>query len=346
MKLLVTGASGFLGCHVVTALLDRGHIVRALIRPAAELALAHDRLETFRADLRGETDLAPAFENIDAVVHLAAAMSGTDQERFAGTVATTERLLEAMAGSGARRLLLAGSMSVYDWRAVNRSLSEESQLEASPDQRDAYTLAKLYQERVVRRASANRGWDLTVLRPGWIWGRPDEYPPRIGRTVGKTHLVFGPRAVLPLTHVLNCADCFAAAVESPRTVGQTLNVLDDYDVTAWRFMREYLRRTGSSSQMLPVPYVAVRAVFEGAYAASSRIFDREAKLSRFLSPRRFEANYRPLRYSRDRLRAVLGWRSRIGFEQCLDRTYGPLTRPPSSETSMSDASLVSSARRL
>ncbi|MHC4996361.1 MAG: NAD(P)H-binding protein, partial [Planctomycetota bacterium] len=55
MRVLVTGAGGFLGTRVVASLLERGHAVRAMVRPASDVSRHGwgDRVEVFRADLRG-----------------------------------------------------------------------------------------------------------------------------------------------------------------------------------------------------------------------------------------------------------------------------------------------------
>ena len=104
--------------------------------------------------------------------------------------------------------------------------------------------------------SREHGWDLTVLRPGFIWGRDHEYLAGLGQKVGRWYLVFGPSTRLPLTHVENCADCFAEAVEDPRAVGETFNVVDGHDISSWRYLGEYLRRSGARGHRIPVPYAA------------------------------------------------------------------------------------------
>jgi 2-alkyl-3-oxoalkanoate reductase len=324
VKALVTGASGFIGSDVVRALASRGHAVRALVRPAAQVPPDWpETVEVFRADLRNHPDLAAAFEGVDVVVHLAAAMGGSEQQQFAGTVVGTERLVDAMARSSTRRMVLASSISVYDWVALDGTLDEAAPLERHFDDRDAYTLTKHYQERVVRRRAEQEGWDVVVLRPGWVWGKPGEYPPRIGRTIGGVHLVFGPRAILPLTHVRNCADYFARAAEGVESASaRTINVIDPELVPAWWFMGEYMRRTGTPGRRLPIPYAVVRAIFGTAYAVSRRAFGPSGKLSTFLSPRRFEAGYKPLSYDRRRLEAVLGSPPQE-LERSLELTYGP-----------------------
>ena len=195
VRVLITGANGFLGRHVVAEFLRRGHAVRALVRPAARLDELDwpEQVEVVRADLRVAQDLAAAFEGVDVLVHLAAAVTGGEDAQFAATVVGTERLLDAMARSQTRRLVLASSFSVYDWSAIRGTLTEESPLESGADlyERDGYAIAKVWQERVVRRAAAAHGWQLTVLRPGFIWGRGNAYLACLGQRLGRVHLVFG-----------------------------------------------------------------------------------------------------------------------------------------------------------
>src|SRR5450755_2104988 len=218
MRALVTGANGFLGRHVVGALLARGIEVRAMVRPAARLeALGWPpAVEIFGADLRTSDELSRAFEGVDVLIHLAAVVSGAEDAQFAGTVVGTERLLAAM----------VSSFSVYDYSSTRRTLDEESPLHQVPDVygRDGYTIAKWWQERVTRRFADAHGWDLIVLRPGFIWGRDHGYLAALGQQLGRHHLVIGPLTRIPMTHVENCADVFALAAMDPRARGQTLNV--------------------------------------------------------------------------------------------------------------------------
>src|SRR3954454_24761537 len=113
MKALVTGANGFLGRHVVSALLARGIGVRALVRPAACLEPLGwpSSVEAFRADLRTSCQLQRAFVGVDVLLHLAAVVSGGEDAQFVGTVVGTERLLAAMATSACQRLVLCSSFS-------------------------------------------------------------------------------------------------------------------------------------------------------------------------------------------------------------------------------------------
>jgi nucleoside-diphosphate-sugar epimerase len=329
LKVLVTGANGFLGRHVAAEFLRRGVEVRALVRPAADVARLGwpPEVELVRADLRASRELAPAFDGVDALVHLAAAVKGSEEAQFAATVVGTERLLAAMATTACRRLVLASSFSVYDWSAIRGELTEDSPIESAPDlyERDGYAIAKVWQERVARRMAGEYGWDLTVLRPGFIWGRGNAYLAGLGQKIGPVHLAFGGSTRLPLTHVENCADCFVEATLRPEAIGQTFNVVDDPGVKVSTYTRDYLTGTGAKGRRVSIPYGLSFAGVRLARWTSRRLFRGKGKLPSLLVPCRFEARFKPLRFDNRKLREVLGWSPPLAHAERLRKTYGPAT---------------------
>jgi UDP-glucose 4-epimerase len=326
MRALVSGANGFLGRHVVEALLGRGIEVRAMVRPAARLEGLGwpPSVEIFRADLRSSRELARAFEGVDVLLHLAAVVSGGEDAQFAGTVVGTERLLDAMASSACRRLVLCSTFAVYNYSAARRILDEDSPVHQLPDiyTCSGYSIAKWWQERVTRRFVEKCGWDLTILRPGFIWGRDHSYMAALGQQLGRHHLVIGPLTRIPMTHVENCADVFALAAVDPRARGQTLNVVDGPGERVWRYLSDCMRRSGERGWRLPVPYWLARAVVRLAFVT---VFRRATKVPAILTPRKFEAMLKPLQFENRRLRETLGWTPPLDYRQCLGRTYGPAT---------------------
>jgi UDP-glucose 4-epimerase len=324
MRALVTGANGFLGRHVVGTLLARGIEVRALVRPAACLEGLGwpTSVEVFRADLRTSRELPRAFEAVDVLLHLAAVVSGGEDAQFASAVVGTERLLDAMATTACRRVVLCSSFSVYNYSSVDRTLDEESPFHQAPDlyTRDGYTIAKWWQERVTRRFAEKYGWDLTVLRPGFIWGRDHGYLAALGQQFGRHHLVIGPLTRIPMTHVENCADVFALAATNERARGQTLNVIDGPGERVWSYLSGYMRGSGRAGRRLPVPYWLAVTMVRLAFAT---VFRTATKVPSILVPRRFESRLKPLRFENSKLRETLGWTPRLDYQQCLARTYGP-----------------------
>jgi nucleoside-diphosphate-sugar epimerase len=322
MRVLVTGAGGFLGRHVVDRLLERGHEVKAVLRPASAPPEPRPRVEVVRADLRVQPDLVPLFEGTDAVLHVAAATEGDEDTQFASSVVGTERLLDAMARTPVRRFVLVSSLVVYDWRKARGTMDEETPLAGDIYRMGAYDIAKYWQERVVLRRSKEMGLELTVLRPGFIWGQGRAEPAGMGRVVGRAYVLFGPATRLPLTHVLNCADAIAVATENRAAIGGVFNVVDDDSVRVWRYAREHARGTGRVGFPLPVPYAVGMGVARLAGATSRFFFGEKGKLPSLFTPRRFEAQFKPLRYSNRRLREVLGWKAPLSFDACLARTFG------------------------
>jgi UDP-glucose 4-epimerase len=303
-----------------------------MVRPTANLeGLGWPAsVEILRADLRTSPELQRAFEGVDVLLHLAAVVAGEEDAQFAGTVVGTERLLEAMANSACRRLVLCSSFSVYDYSSTRRTLDESSPLHQVPDvyTRDGYTISKWWQERVTRRFAEKRGWDLTVLRPGFIWGRDHGYLAALGQQFGRHHLVIGPLTRIPMTHVENCADVFALAAVDARARNQTMNVVDGPGERIWDYLSDYIRGAGQPGWRLPIPYslaiLTVRLAF-------TTIFRSATKVPGILIPRRFESRLKPLHFENRRLRETLGWAPSLDYRQCLARTYG-LTRPPAVES--------------
>ncbi len=333
MRVLVTGANGFLGKRVVQAFLQRDVEVRALVRPAASIEHLEwpAELEVVRVDLRRGEGLEAALDDIDVVVHLAACVSGDDEARFVSTVVGTERLITAMESSATRRIVLASSFSVYDWNRVGDVLDEDTPLESNLWERDGYAIAKFWQEKVMRRAACRNDWDLRVLRPGFIWGDGNADLAGVGQRFGKLEFVFGlPNRRMPLTHVDNCADCFATVTLDPRGAGETFNVVDDEGLSAWRYCGDFLKGTGRKAVRIMIPYGLAYTLTRIAQRVSRLVFRGAGKLPSILIPCRFQARFKPCRFTNRKLRESIGWTPPFGYAECLKRTFphqGPGREP-------------------
>ena len=323
MKVLVSGASGFLGEYVVARLLERGHSVRAIIRPASSDPSWKGEVEMFRADLRASDKLETAFDGVDAAIHLAAAVSGDEDLQFSTTVVGTEKFLEAMSKTSVKRLVHISSIVAYDWSRAKSTMDEETPLLNDIYKMGGYTIAKVWQERLVSRAAAAHSWQLTIMRPGFIWGAQHAEIGGMGRIFGHVYLMFGPLTRLPLTHIVNCANCVVAALECPASVGECFNIIDGDEVRVLRYVREYRRRIGRRGILLPVPYRLGLAVAQFASFVSRMLFGKKGQLPSLLVPRRFEQQFKPIRFSNRKLKDKLSWSPPLRFQECLNLTYGP-----------------------
>lgn len=330
MKVLVTGAAGFIGRRVVTALERRDHAVRAVVRRGTgtdDLGWGAN-VEVFRSDLGSDDAVRIACEGIDAAIHLAATVTGDYESQLTDTLLPTERLMRAIRGSSVRRVVLASSFAVYDWGRIRGRLTEEAPLETRLYERDAYTAAKVWQERVVRCMAREAGVALTVLRPGLVWGLERSYLPRVGQRIGPFQLVIGWRNEPPLSFVENCAGCFVRAVESSDAADHTFNVIDFPGARSGWLMREHMRRGGSRALAIPIPFPVAFAAVRLVARVARLLLGPRARLPSFFVPCRFEARFRPIHADVSQLQQRLGWKPPVPLAVALEQTY----RDPAAES--------------
>ncbi|MBA3539566.1 MAG: NAD-dependent epimerase/dehydratase family protein, partial [Deltaproteobacteria bacterium] len=166
---LVTGASGNVGKATVKRLLADGHRVRVMVRRIPEQPLPN--VEYCFGNLGDRDAVDRAVQGAEVVIHLGAATKGGWPEHKVGTVIGTQNVLHACQKYGTKQLVYISSMSVVDWAgSVGKgSVTEAAELEPRPDERGAYTRAKLEAERLVVAAAA-QGLPCVILRPGQIFG--------------------------------------------------------------------------------------------------------------------------------------------------------------------------------
>lgn len=312
--MLITGASGFLGSHVVAHCLARGHSVRAVVRPGGRRPPGdwQGRVEIAHADLQTSPQLENLFDGVDVLIHLAASMQGTLEAQRSGTALGTERMLEAMHLAGStHNVVLASSFSVYSWATAKTVMDENSPLESNIYDRDAYAVAKILQERVTRELAQKYQWRLAVLRPGFIYGPGARPAASAGLRIGPLFLVFAPTARLRLTHVQNCASAFVNAAE--QNASGTFNIIDDDRVTAWLYAGRLNRH--QNCLMIPIPYPAGLA-----FAYITRFVGRllpariSRRLPRLLDPLEYRIRFKSLVYENRYAKENLGWKCQPLFE--------------------------------
>jgi 2-alkyl-3-oxoalkanoate reductase len=326
MKLLITGASGFIGRYVVAAALRKGYDVRAVVRSAGQPLPwpSHPQLEVIDLDLRDIERLPTALSGIDTVVHLAAVLSGTFEEQRQGTVLATQALLEALRTSSVQYLIAVSTFSVYDYLSLSPGtiLSESMPLETRPERRDGYAQAKLAQEVLVRQFATDTSTLLTILRPGIVYGKDRLWNASLGVNVkDRLWVCVGDRATLPLLYVENCADAIMQAILYPPKSRHTINLVDDHLPTQKEY-RDALQQvvpTLPAKMMLPWAVVNQVSRLASQLPGISRV-----NLPGLLVPERVHARFKPLAYSNTRAKQYLGWTPRFSLQEALARSVSSI----------------------
>jgi nucleoside-diphosphate-sugar epimerase len=337
MRLLITGASGFLGRAIVRAALTAGHRPIAMVRPNVDVGLFGwgDDVEVLRGDLRQAGDWSRALGQVEAVAHAAAATSGDLPQQFAGTVLTTENLLRALDLPNLRRFVHVSSFSVYDFSASNRKakLSEDGPLETNLEGRDAYTMVKLAQERLVVESCNLASCPLIIVRPGVIFGPGRDWDFGRALRLGFFDVVFSPRAKFRLTYVDNCAEAIVAAVTASAPSGSVVNIVDDELPTHAEY-HSLCRKAGAKVGLpIYVPWALVAALGTAVKGFNRLAFSGRAKLPELLALQRQRVRWGPAKYGNRQAHELLGWSPRIGLKEAVRRTFAGEDRsegtPPS-----------------
>lgn len=323
MRVLVTGASGFLGNAVVRAAAAAGHQVVALVRPTADVGrLAWPAsVEIIKGDLR-QLGAWRDHLDLDVVVHLAAAPSGDLATQFAGTVQATENLLDCLPLKALRRFVHISSFSVYDYSSRPRrgTIDETTALEPKPEARDAYTITKILQERLVSERCEDAALECIIIRPGAIYGPGKDWDYGTALSVKSLDLLFGPLAAFRLTYVDNCADAIVKAIDTDVGATRVFNIVDDDCPSLWKFHNACRREGAQAGFVLPIPWLFVAALGRAVRLMNRLAFHNRAKLPELLEYRRQQARWRPFRYSNALARNVLGWTPAVGLKEGIART--------------------------
>jgi UDP-glucose 4-epimerase len=180
MRILVTGGAGFIGSHIVEALLQRGDTVRVLDNFSTgfreNLKAGNDTVEILEGDLRDKQAVQAAVQGVDQVFHLAAFISVPQSMQdpetcFAVNIGGTSTLLEASRRAGVRKVVISSSTAVYGDTSVFPTTEETPLLPLSP-----YALSKQINELFAQLYTHSLGLPVTALRYYNVYGprqRPD-----------------------------------------------------------------------------------------------------------------------------------------------------------------------------
>lgn len=307
LNLLVTGAGGFLGRAVVQEALARGHHVRGLVRRGT----APDGAETICGDLAEAGDwLAPALEGVDAVIHIAASMSGDVRLHARDTLRATEMLGRACSQAAVQRFVLVSSIAVLssDPALEGEVMNEQTPLlDPETPGRDAYARAKRQQEDIVTALAIPETW---IVRPGAIYGPGRSWNANIGPALGPLLLRVGSRGDVPLISRQSCARALVCAAETPvRGAVEALTLVDTPLPERGVFVRAH-QAGGWPRVVVPVNW----QMWHGL----SRLIGRWTG-SGWLTPATVRARLMPVRYSSEAARARLRWVPESDWQGALRR---------------------------
>jgi predicted dehydrogenase/nucleoside-diphosphate-sugar epimerase len=308
---LVTGASGNLGKAVVKRLLADGKKVRVFVRRIPEKPI--DGVEYVFGNLGDPVAVDKAVKGAEIVIHVGAATKGGWPEHKGGTVVGTQNVVESCTKHGVKQLVHISSMSVIDWAgsAGNGPVSERANLEPRPDERGAYTRAKLEAERIVVDAAA-AGLPAVILRPGQIFGGGIPLiNGAVAHNAGGRWLVLGDgKLQLPLVYIDDIVEAIVRAIDRKLTHGEIIQIIDPEHLT----QEDVLGLAGGEKPILRVPRPVVFALGKLSEIPLGAL-GRQSPVAVY----RLKSALARLRYESDRASSLLGWQPKVGVREGIRR---------------------------
>jgi UDP-glucose 4-epimerase len=251
MRVLVTGASGFVGRALVNDLAAQGHRVRAAMRQPADIFPRTVEVVAV-SDLARPIEWRPLLRDIEAVVHLAGiahAGTGIAEEVYDRVNrAATAGLATAAAGLGIRRLVFVSSIRAQTGPAAARVITESD----PPHPTDAYGRSKLAAEMALHASNV----PFTILRPALVYG-----PGVKGNLASLIRIArspwplpfgaFGNRRSLLARH--NLVDAIHLAIAAPTTANETYVVADPTPLTVAQIVAALRAGQGRRPGLIAIP---------------------------------------------------------------------------------------------
>jgi len=319
-KVLVTGANGLIGRHLVRRLLHEGSRVRLFVRRPPEPEFMNDGdVEVFLGDLGDPAAVDRAVAGTEIVYHVGAAMKGSAHDHERGTVSGTQNIVDSVLRHGVQRLVYISSLSCLHASVARRGdvITENWPIEPSPTKRGAYTQAKTGAEKTVLDAVRDRNLRAVLLRPGRVFGPGMTLlTPEVARKMGNVFVVLGDGTrELPLVYVEDVIDAIVLAAETSKFDGRVFHIVDRTRVTQNQVVRDYISKNAKKANVIHVPVAIVYSLAFG-FEVLSKILKRPVPLSIY----RVKSALARMQFDCIRAEKELGWQPRIGVASGLQET--------------------------
>jgi len=318
-KILVTGATGFIGNRLAETLVESGQAVRLLVRDkhclSDVLRLSGEVVVGHLGDMEA---LKAATINTKTIYHCAANVStwGSWESYYQANVQGVENLLNAITSVNGElpRLIHLSSVDVYGF-----PLEPCDETAPLADSGYPYGKSKILGEELIRRHGRTFGLPYTIFRPCNVVGPGSQFIERIGKKLqrGTMATVGGGQANAGLIYIDNLVDFMLRAASSPHTVGECYNIRDDYDVSWKIFLDSFRQRIDGKGRVVDLPFSVAEAIAAFSETVHKGLpFDKEPLLHGLI----VRIFGRTCGHSPQKVIDACGSATTIGFDEAMDRS--------------------------
>ncbi|HAT8974709.1 TPA: NAD-dependent epimerase/dehydratase family protein, partial [Legionella pneumophila subsp. pneumophila] len=293
-KILITGATGFIGRSLVPALLSEGHDVRCAVLQLDSTLQAEQIVIN---NLEVHTDWTDALRNVEIVIHLAArvhimkeyATSSLDEYCKINSIAT-KNFVEQAVQNNVKRFIFLSTIKVHgEFSQNNLPFSEDCRTQPE----DPYAKSKLYAEQFIQEICQNARMEFVILRPPLVYGPyvkanflrilqlvDKKWPLPFGSIYNKRTFIY----------IDNLVSAISAVVSEPSAANQVYLVADDCSWSLTQLVQTLSRKMNTKLFLIPIPVQILIFLFKlcGLKNINTRLFSS-------------------LEVSNEKIKSQLGW---------------------------------------
>ncbi|MCP4650717.1 MAG: SDR family oxidoreductase [PVC group bacterium] len=311
-KILVTGATGFIGRAVCVKLLENGWKFKAVVRKDFNPSVLPTGIEkVYIESIENYNFCDKDFSEVEAVIHLAARVHMINDKAVAPldafrkvNVLGTKRLALAAAKAGVKRFIFLSSVKVNGETTV-RPYTEKDK----PDPQDAYGVSKKEAEDALADMAAETGMQIVIIRPPLVYG--------LGVKANFRSLIKITKAGIPLpfkniynkrsfVYLGNLADAIIICIDHIRAAGETFLISDGEDVS----VAELINKIAIAMNRKP----ALFSFNQGILRSFCKVIGKSEELEKLAGS---------LLVDSSKMRNILGWTPPFSLEEGLKETVKP-----------------------
>ncbi|CZI58747.1 dTDP-glucose 4%2C6-dehydratase [Legionella pneumophila] len=306
-KILITGATGFIGRSLVPALLSEGHDVRCAVLQLDSTLQAEQIVIN---NLEVHTDWTDALRNVEIVIHLAArvhimkeyATSSLDEYCKINSIAT-KNFAEQAVQNNVKRFIFLSTIKVHgEFSQNNLPFSEDCRTQPE----DPYAKSKLYAEQFIQEICQNARMEFVILRPPLVYGPyvkanflrilqlvDKKWPLPFGSIYNKRTFIY----------IDNLVSAISAVVSEPSAANQVYLVADDCSWSLTQLVQTLSRKMNTKLFLIPIPVQILIFLFKlcGLKNINTRLFSS-------------------LEVSNEKIKSQLGWTPPVSSIDGLEKT--------------------------
>jgi nucleoside-diphosphate-sugar epimerase/predicted dehydrogenase len=314
---LVTGASGFLGLHLVEELLKKGFKVRVITRRILKKFKGEPNLEMVYGDIRDPECVRMAVAGVHTIYHCASITTNKGNwDDFEETnINGTRYLLNAAVENFVRKFIYVSSVAVYGFAHRNGHdfIGEDAGHGQNLPEFYYYPKSKIEAEKLVMETHRMRNLPVVILRPGVLFGPG-------GKNIFKNKKIFisAKSKVLPYIYVKNVVNAMILSANTDISIGKTYNVIGEEQITQGDFQKRAACVSGDRGIKIFMPRPAL-------FALAKLVQFLFGRLSPGVSPPFGDYHYRSLvrnlKYDNSKIKAELGWKPTVSIDEGITETF-------------------------